>query len=625
MPAAKKIANSIKSTSEIKIPKLIVEQVIGQERGVEIVRKASSQRRNVLLIGIPGTGKSMLAQAMAELLPTQKLKDILIYPNHADSNNPKVTEVPAGKGRKLVEKAKLDMRQQEDSTRLLGILLPLGWFIITYVMYAFFGMHVNIYAATIIVGGFLLVAFTLGSQMKMKSSSDIPKILVDNYGKKIAPFIDGTGARAGALLGDVRHDPLQSGGLGTPAHLRVEPGMIHRASGGVLFIDEIATLSPKSQQELLTAMQEKKYSITGQSEMSSGAMTRTESVPCDFVLVAAGSYEDLKKVHPALRSRIRGYGYEIYMNLYLEQTQENRNKLIQFIAQEVVKDKKIPQFSAEAAEQIIFEAKRRAGRKNKYSLKLRDLGGLIRAAGDIAKSKGHKLVKADDVEESKKSAMTLEQQIVSKFMDEKKDYDVYLSKGASIGRVNGLAVMADGDAGIMLPIEAEIAPAASKSEGKIIATGKLGEIAKEAVQNVSAIIKNVSGKDISKHDIHIQFLQSYSGVEGDSASVSVATAVISSIEGIPIKQNIAMTGSLSVKGEVLPIGGVSAKVEAAIGAGMKEVIVPKANVLDIVLSKNNLSKIKIIPATNLCDVIEHACVDSAKKKKITSSLRKILK
>ena len=163
MPAAKKIAKSIESTSEIKIPKLIVEQVIGQERGVEIVRKASSQRRNVLLIGIPGTGKSMLAQAMAELLPTQKLKDILIYPNHADSNNPKVTEVPAGKGRKLVEKAKLDMRQQEDSTRLLGILLPLGWFIITYVMYAFFGMHVNIYAATIIVGGFLLVAFTLGS------------------------------------------------------------------------------------------------------------------------------------------------------------------------------------------------------------------------------------------------------------------------------------------------------------------------------------------------------------------------------------------------------------------------------------------------------------------------------
>ncbi|MBU2476733.1 sigma 54-interacting transcriptional regulator, partial [Candidatus Micrarchaeota archaeon] len=71
-----------------------------------------------------------------------------------------------------------------------------------------------------------------------------------------------------------------SGGLGTPAHLRVEPGYIHRTNNGVLFIDEIATLSPKSQQELLTAMQEKKYSITGQSELSSGAMTRTEGIPC---------------------------------------------------------------------------------------------------------------------------------------------------------------------------------------------------------------------------------------------------------------------------------------------------------------------------------------------------------
>ncbi|MEW6294839.1 MAG: sigma 54-interacting transcriptional regulator [Candidatus Diapherotrites archaeon] len=71
-----------------------------------------------------------------------------------------------------------------------------------------------------------------------------------------------------------------SGGLGTPPHLRVEPGLIHKVSGGVLFLDEIATLSPKAQQELLTAMQEKKYSITGQSELSSGAMTKTDPVPC---------------------------------------------------------------------------------------------------------------------------------------------------------------------------------------------------------------------------------------------------------------------------------------------------------------------------------------------------------
>src|SRR3990167_3540011 len=95
-----------------------------------------------------------------------------------------------------------------------------------------------------------------------------------------------------------------SGGLGTPAHERVIAGMIHKASGGVLFVDEIATLQPTMQQELLTALQEGKYPITGQSERSSGAMVRTEPVPCNFVLVAAGNLETIQHMHPELRSRI---------------------------------------------------------------------------------------------------------------------------------------------------------------------------------------------------------------------------------------------------------------------------------------------------------------------------------
>ncbi|MFH1588396.1 MAG: ATP-dependent protease LonB [Candidatus Diapherotrites archaeon] len=415
-----------------------------------------------------------------------------------------------------------------------------------------------------------------------------------------------------------------SGGLGTPPHLRVEPGYIHRSNGGVLFIDEIATLTPKSQQELLTAMQEKKYSITGQSEMSSGAMTRTDAVPCDFVLVAAGNYQDLDKVHPALRSRIRGYGYELYMNLEMEDSVENRNKLVQFVAQEVKKDTKIPDFSFEAVQEIIFEAKRRAGKKNKLTLKLRDLGGLIRAAGDVAREKGKQLVEADDVFQAKMSAKTLEQQMVDQYLTERKEYEVFLFEGNAIGRVNGLAVSGDGDAGLIMPIEAEVAPAQSSAEGKIIATGKLGEIAKEAVQNVSAIIKKLSGKDISTHDLHIQFLQAYSGVEGDSASVSVVTAVISALEGIPVKQSIAMTGSLSVRGEVLPVGGVTAKVNAAIKAGFKEVIIPKSNFGDVILPKEKIEKIKLIPVSTLSEVLENAFVKSSDSRKLLAKLKSIV-
>lgn len=612
------------STDDVEIPARIMEQIIGQDKSVEIIKKAATQKRNVLLVGTPGTGKSMLAQAMAEILPLEEMQDIMIYPNLIDSNNPKVKTAKPGQGQQIIQKSRIDSQAMEANSRFMSILLVMGFFIINWVLWSVFKLMPDIvYAATMILGGFLLVGILIGSQMRPSTSKQTPKLLINNAGKKIVPFIDATGAKAGALLGDVRHDPLQSGGLGTPPHLRVEPGMIHRANKGILFIDEIATLSAKSQQELLTAMQEKKYSITGQSEMSSGAMVRTDPVPCDFILVAAGNYEDLKNVHPALRSRIRGYGYEIYMNVNMPDNMENRKKMVQFVAQEVKKDTKIPAFLKEAVEAIILDSKRRAGHKNRLTLVLRDLGGLIRAAGDIAKEKGHQFVTAQDVYLAKMSASSLEQQMFSKSIEVIKDYNVYISKGAAVGRVNGLAVSAQGDAGLVLPIEAEVAPAQSSSEGRVIATGKLGDIAKEAVQNVSALFKKISGKDISKYDLHVQFLQVHN-VDGDSASISIATAVISSLENIPIKQDLAMTGSLSVRGEVLPVGGVTAKVSAAIEAGFREIIIPKANLNDIVLPKEELDKIKIIPVLTLSEVLENAFVKTSATDKFLKPLKKVL-
>ncbi|MBI5226442.1 ATP-dependent protease LonB [Candidatus Micrarchaeota archaeon] len=410
-----------------------------------------------------------------------------------------------------------------------------------------------------------------------------------------------------------------SGGLGTPPHLRVEAGLVHKAHRGVLFIDEISSLSEKSQQELLTAMQERKYAITGQSEMSSGALVRTEAVPCDFVLVAAGNYEDIQKMHPALRSRIRGYGYEVYMEDTMTDTAANREKIVQFIAQEVTKDGKIPHFDAGAVEEIIQEARKRAGRKNRLSLKLRELGGLVRAAGDVAVELKAPAVTAEHVNKAKGIAQTLEQQAAHQAIEMKKDYQIFRTSGTQVGKVNGLAVM--GDSGVILPIVAEVAPAASRDQSRIIATGKLGDIAKEAVENVSAIIKRHTGKDTSNYDIHIQFLQTYEGVEGDSASISVATAVISALEEVPVNQNMAMTGSLSVRGEVLPVGGITQKVEAAIEAGIKTVIIPATNLSDLLLKPAQQKKINVIPAANIYDVLQHALKNSKAKNALLKEIQ----
>ena len=602
---------SISNTADIEVPPLLIDQVIGHEESVETIKKAAKQRRNVLLIGDPGVGKSMLAKGMAELLPPEVLEDVLVYPNVEDSNYPLIRTVPAGQGKKIVKANKASAKSGDEKKMMITMFATAAIFVLGI-------LYQRIFEAIIAA---LLVIF-ISMQIKPKMTNSAPKLLVNNGDKRFAPFMDATGAHAGALLGDVRHDPYQSGGLGTPAHERVESGMIHKAHKGVLYIDEIGTMSMKTQQELLSAMQEKKYAITGQSENSSGAMVRSQAVPCDFVLVASGNIQVLEGMHIAMRSRIRGYGYEVFMKDYMEDTEENRRKLVQFVAQEVKNDGRIPHFATDALDEIILEAKRRAGRKNALTLRLRELGGLVRSSGDVAIEEGADLVTAEHVVTAKRFARTLEQQIVDRSIIQRKEYSVFHSTGGKIGMVNGLAVMGD-RSGIVMPIAAEMAPANSKNEGKIIVTGKLGEIALDSVQNVSAIIKKYTQVDISNHDIHVQFLQSYDGVEGDSASVSITAAVISAVEGIPIDQSVALTGSLSVRGDVMPIGGATAKIEAAAEAGIKKVLLPKSNMEDVMLEKKYEDMIEIIPIETIEDVLENILINGSKKERLIKKMREI--
>src|SRR3989338_4915953 len=395
----------MKTTKDIKLPAQIVDEVIGQDEAVRIIKKAALQRRHVLLIGEPGTGKSMLGMALAELLPKSELKDLLAIPNPNDENNPSIKEIPAGKGREEVKRYYLDTKQMLKNNNFLlfivaALTLIAPWWVRHYyksdLMFTAFFLGGMIFLAVFVM------MMSMGPRMFKSEQFNIPKLIVDNFGRKNSPFFDATGAHAGALLGDVLHDPFQSGGLGTPANQRVVAGMIHKANGGVLFVDEIATLHPRTQQELLSALQEKRFPITGQSERSAGAMVRTEPVPCDFVLVAAGNLETVKDMHPALRSRMRGYGYEVYMNDTMLDTPQNREKIARFVAQEVRKEKgKIGHFTIDGVSAIVEEARRQANRKGHLTLHLRSLGGLVRAAGDLAKEQGAQFATAQHVKEAK--------------------------------------------------------------------------------------------------------------------------------------------------------------------------------------------------------------------------------
>lgn len=619
---------NFESTEDVPIPDRLVDQVIGQEAGSIVIKKAAEQRRHMLMIGDPGTGKSMLARSMTDLLPKDALEDLLVYPNEDDENEPRVRSVPAGRGDRIVKLQKESMRTQRERSQkmLLIAFAAVGFLILIATLQS--GDII-----TLLFGGFLLMFGYMFIRGRLSSGDEsrIPKVLVKHESSELPPFVDATATLSGSLLGDVRHDPFQSGGMETPAHDRVEPGAIHRAHKGVLYIDEVNLLRLEEQQALLTAMQERAFPISGRSERSSGALTKTEPVPCDFILIAAGNLDAIQGMHPALRSRIRGYGYEVYVNSEMPDTARNRRRLIRFIAQEVRRDmgssREIPHFEKSAVAIILREAQRRAGRRGKLSLRLRELGGLVRIAGDLAMEEGAPLTTAAHVLGARNIAKPLEQQVADRMIERRLDYALVVNSGERVGRVNGLAVLGANSglsdfSGIMLPVEALVTPSQGGG-GKIHATGGLSDLAKESVTNVSAVIKKLTGKDISDYDIHIQFVDTH-GVDGDSASITIATAIISALESIPIRQDLAMTGSLSVRGEVLPIGGVTAKIEAAARSGIKTVIIPRANEQDVLLDTKYESMIEVIPVDTLDEVMEYALIKHAEKAGLVERLGAVI-
>jgi Lon-like ATP-dependent protease len=294
----------------------------------------------------------------------------------------------------------------------------------------------------------------------------------------------------------------------------------------------------------------------------------------------------------------------------IDDNPENRRKFVRFVAQEVIRDGSIPHFTDDAVSEIILQAQRSAGQEGKLTLQLRGLGGLVRNAGDIARDdRDSQVVKRKHVLEAKGISQSVEQQYVDNRVEQKQRYDNSAKEPAEVGRVNGLAVMGE-DSGIVLPVMSKVAQSQKEGKGEVIATGKLKDIAREAVTNVSAVIKDVSDADLTEKDIHVQFVQTYEGVQGDSASVTVATAIVSALEGIPVKQNIAMTGSLSVRGDVLPVGGVTHKIEAAAKMGVDTVIIPKANKKDVMIEDEYRDKVDVIPVEHINEVLDIALAEN---------------
>jgi ATP-dependent Lon protease len=457
--------DEIETTEEIPIPTDPLDRVIGQERAVETARIAAFQRRHLLLVGPPGIGKSMTAQALALHLDRPRTEIRIVH-------NPENPERPTVE---LVAREEV-YREREAHRSLDGEQIPptdapapvaerlgyrcsrCGFYSLPSDRYCPSCNHVKQTAPGLpeagspfrdLVGGILeltvppggnqtesvrttrtrngveeVVAYERAGEMirvldqkalerRRQLQKESPRKVLVKIDR--TTFVMATGASETELLGDVRHDPY--GGhpqLGSLPYDRVIPGAIHEAHEGVLFIDELAHLG-HLQRQILTAMQEKRFPISGRNPQSGGASVRVDSVPCDFILVGAANIQDLGQILPPLRSRIAGSGYEILLDTTMPDTEANRRRLAQFAAQEIAADGRIPPATRAALDALIREARRRAesidGRRHALTLRLRELGGLLRTAGDLAMTSHSPRIEAEHIASALERARPIEEQI----------------------------------------------------------------------------------------------------------------------------------------------------------------------------------------------------------------------
>ncbi len=457
--------DEVTTTNDIPIPSDPLARVIGQEKAVEIARIAAYQRRHLLLVGPPGIGKSMTAQALALHLERPRT-EIRIVHNPENPERPSVEVV----GREEVYH-ELEAQRSTEGELIRPSEVPasvaerLGY---RCPRCSFYSSPTDRYCPSCgnlkqlvpgvtgsgnpfrdLVGGILELTVSPGGNpqesvrttrlkngveevVAYERAGDLVKVLDQRALErrrslqKESPrkvlvkldrnsFVMATGASETELLGDVRHDPY--GGhpqMGTLPYERTIAGAIHEAHEGVLFIDELPHLG-HLQRHILTAMQEKRFPITGRNPQSGGAAVRVDNVPCDFILVAASNIQDIHRILSPLRSRIAGGGYEVLLETTMPDTPAIRMRLAQFCAQEIAVDGRIRPATCEAIEELTREARRRAelldNRRNSLTLRLRELGGLIRTAGDLAMIAGAEYLEARHVKQALVRARSIEEQI----------------------------------------------------------------------------------------------------------------------------------------------------------------------------------------------------------------------